>query len=215
MNDGQEEMSYSQYYTIISSAESNINKDQIFFREKYDEIINYLRALLVKDEDGLIYQYSHPKGALLVNVNKGTDLFEFFKLISTNYNLNLIQFNIDKILENPQDFYANFNLIVEEMLKSSSKYIERLSEEFDKENKIKKLVLVEQVSKVDFENNNFLRIFLNHFLKKSPDYSFIGQQTILFWINHDITEIIENSQDVFQFFDCFIKRSRNNLFSTF
>ena len=205
MNDAQEEMSFSKYYKTISSSEINVNRDQIFFREKYNEIINYLRVLLVKDEDELIKQYSHPRGALLLHITKGTDIFELFKFISTNYNLNIVQFNIDKILETPQEFYANFNLIMEEILRSNAEDTEKLSDKYDEVYKIKRILLVEQVIEFASQDKSLLRLFLNYFLKKSSDYSFIDQQTILFWINHNIDEINENSQEVFQFFDIFIK----------
>ncbi|MCJ7648888.1 MAG: hypothetical protein MUP85_09770, partial [Candidatus Lokiarchaeota archaeon] len=208
MNDAQEEMSYSKYYKTISSSEINVNRDQIFFREKYNEIINYLRVLLVKDEDELIKQYSHPRGALLLHITKGTDIFELFKFISTNYNLNIVQFNIDKILETPQEFYANFNLIMEEILRSNAEDTEKLSDKYDEVYKIKRILLVEQVIEFASQDKSLLRLFLNYFLKKSSDYSFIDQQTILFWINHNIDEINENSQEVFQFFDIFIKISQ-------
>jgi len=208
MNDAQEEMSFSKYYKTISSSEINVNRDQIFFREKYNEIINYLRVLLVKDEDELIKQYSHPRGALLLHITKGTDIFELFKFISTNYNLNIVQFNIDKILETPQEFYANFNLIMEEILRSNAEDTEKLSDKYDEVYKIKRILLVEQVIEFASQDKSLLRLFLNYFLKKSSDYSFIDQQTILFWINHNIDEINENSQEVFQFFDIFIKISQ-------
>ncbi|MCJ7647596.1 MAG: hypothetical protein MUP85_03180, partial [Candidatus Lokiarchaeota archaeon] len=205
MNDAQEEMSFSKYYKTISSSEINVTRDQIFFREKYNEIINYLRVLLVKDEDELIKQYSHPKGALLLHITKGTDILELFKLISTNYILNLVQFNIDKILETPQEFYANFNLIIEEIFRSNAEDPGKLSEKYDEIYKIKRILLVEQVIEFDSQDKSLLRLFLNYFLKKSSDFSFIDQQTLLFWINHNLDEINENSQEVFQFFDIFIK----------
>ena len=205
MTDAREERSFIQYYRTISPSEINANRDQIFFREKYNEIINYLRVLLIKDEDELIKQYSQPKGALLVHINNGTDIIEFFKFISTNYNLNLIQFNIDKILETPQEFYANFNLIIEEIFRSNVEDTEKLSEKYNEINKIKRILLVEQAIELDSQDKSFLRIFLNYFLKKSSDFSFIDQHTLLFWVNHNIDEINENSQEIFQFFDTFIK----------
>ncbi len=209
MNDAREEMSFSKYYKIISSSEININRDQIYFREKYNEIVNYLRVLLVKDDDELIKQYSHPKGALLLHINKGTDILDFFKFISANYNLNLVQFNIDKLLETPQDFFTNFNLIIEEILRSNEATGE-VSEKYDEVYKIKRILLVEQLIEFDSQSKSFLKFFLNYFLKKSSDYSFIDQQALLFWINYNVDEINENSQEVFQFFDIFIKIHRLN-----
>jgi len=209
MNDAREEMSFSKYYKIISSSEININRDQIYFREKYNEIVNYLRVLLVKDDDELIKQYSHPKGALLLHINKGTDILDFFKFISANYNLNLVQFNIDKLLETPQDFFTNFNLIIEEILRSNEATGE-VSEKYDEVYKIKRILLVEQLIEFDSQSKSLLKFFLNYFLKKSSDYSFIDQQALLFWISYNVDEINENSQEVFQFFDIFIKIPRLN-----
>ncbi|MCJ7647600.1 MAG: hypothetical protein MUP85_03205, partial [Candidatus Lokiarchaeota archaeon] len=131
-------------------------------------------------------------------INNGTDIIEFLKFISTNYNLNIVQFNIDKILETPQEFYANFNLIIEEIFRSNAEDTEKLSEKYDEVNKIKRIVLVEQVIELDSQDKSLLRIFLNYFLKKSSDYSFIDQQTLLFWVSHNIDEINKNSQEVFR-----------------
>jgi len=71
-------------------------------------------------------------------------------------------------------------------------------------------LLVEQLIEFDSQSKSLLKFFLNYFLKKSSDYSFIDQQALLFWISYNVDEINENSQEVFQFFDIFIKIPRLN-----
>ena len=76
---------FSRYFRVILPSEINIDKDEIFYRDKYNDIINYIKSMATFDHDNTLEEYLKPKGAILINVNSGTDIIEFIKLISMNY----------------------------------------------------------------------------------------------------------------------------------
>ena len=67
MDELKRELNFSQYISVSPPNEIDISKEQIFFRKKYAEIINYLKVMMTNDDDELVKQYIYPKGALLVN----------------------------------------------------------------------------------------------------------------------------------------------------
>ena len=68
-----------------SNGEIHSDKNNIFYRDKYNEIINYIKLVVSNSQDLELFNYLKPKGALLINLNLGTDIIDFFKLISNNY----------------------------------------------------------------------------------------------------------------------------------
>ncbi|MFX1495001.1 MAG: hypothetical protein ACFFBZ_12015, partial [Promethearchaeota archaeon] len=55
-------LQYNQYYRVISPSEIDIKREDIFYREKYNDIINYIKGMLTNNEYSTIQQYIIPKG---------------------------------------------------------------------------------------------------------------------------------------------------------
>ena len=120
MDEYKREINYSQYICVSTPSDIDISQDQIFFREKYQEIINYLKIMMISDDDEIVKQYIYPKAALLINIGYGTDINDFFRLIAKNYNINLIEFDYEIILRDLNEFYEDFNEIIEWMLNENN-----------------------------------------------------------------------------------------------
>ncbi|MFX0009494.1 MAG: hypothetical protein ACFE9R_04210, partial [Candidatus Hermodarchaeota archaeon] len=76
------------YFQVSVLAEMNIDKIDIFYREKYNEIINYLKALITETDDTINVEYDKyikPNACLLIQINPGNDIELYLKLISKNY----------------------------------------------------------------------------------------------------------------------------------
>lgn len=206
MDEYKREINYSQYICVSTPSDIDISQDQIFFREKYQEIINYLKIMMISDDDEIVKQYIYPKGALLINIGYGTDINDYFRLIAKNYNINLIEFDYEIILRDLNEFYENFNEIIEWMLNENNS---KDSEENNSthRNKVKNLIVFEQSDILTPDNDNLMKGFLSHFLKKPINYSFLDQGSFFIWINHNLQEIHKNSTNIFELFDLFIRIS--------
>ncbi|MFX0133709.1 MAG: hypothetical protein ACFFDN_08700, partial [Candidatus Hodarchaeota archaeon] len=88
---------FSKYFTLLNPTEINVNKEDIFYRDKYNEIINYIKMILTNSMDLEVYKYVDPKGALLINIPPGTDGIDYIKLICSNYYLQFIELNNSEI----------------------------------------------------------------------------------------------------------------------
>ncbi|MBY9009468.1 MAG: hypothetical protein KGD74_06350, partial [Candidatus Lokiarchaeota archaeon] len=106
-----DDLKFSKYYRLITPNEMDIDREEIFYREKYNDIINYLKIILTNDEESDIQSYNkfiRPKGAILIKVNPGTDIVDYLKLISKNYYLNFFELNHEEIVKAPDEFISNF-----------------------------------------------------------------------------------------------------------
>ncbi|MFX0005550.1 MAG: hypothetical protein ACFFAV_02355, partial [Candidatus Hermodarchaeota archaeon] len=95
---------FSKYFEIIKPSEIKINKENIFYREKYNDIMNYLKVMLTNYDDTVLNGYLEPKGTVLINASPGTDILDYIRLIAKNYYLDLIEFNEIGINNNPNKF---------------------------------------------------------------------------------------------------------------
>jgi hypothetical protein len=193
-------------------SEIHIDKNNIFYRDKYNEIMNYIKLIVSNSQDLELFNYLKPKGALLINLNPGTDIIDFFKLISSNYYIEYFELNFPEILKTPDEFYNSFDTLVDyfntelndkSAQKSKNKqYIESKNDESIN----KKLILINQKSKLKeiFHKksllDNFLNLFNNH-----RRFDFIHNNCILVWLNYDYEELMENSEKLFNIFDLFIR----------
>jgi len=199
---------FSKYFQVISPSEININKEDIFYRDKYNDIINFIKAILTNHDDAILNGYIKPKGAILININPGTDILDYIQLITKNYYLDLIEFNDKEIFKAPNNFLKNFFQILESFGKMVEKEDEFASdkEEPNKDNE-KKLLLINQ--KLFFKDKvdevNLLEEFLNARENKSFDFNFIESNLILVWLNYDIKDINRVSDKIYNTFDLFIK----------
>jgi len=199
---------FSKYFQVISPSEININKEDIFYRDKYNDIINFIKAMLTNHDDPILNGYIEPSGAILINVNPGTDILDYLQLITKNYYLDLIEFNDKEIIKAPNKFLKSFIPIVEAFGKEVEKEdeMEIDTKESDKNNE-KKLLLINQqkIFKQKFEEENLLEVFLSARQNKSFNFKFVDANVILVWINYDIQDINSISDKLYTTFDLFIK----------
>ncbi|MFX1570693.1 MAG: hypothetical protein ACFFCV_20335 [Promethearchaeota archaeon] len=196
------------YFKIIKPSEIDIDKGDIFYRDKYNDIINFLKVMLTNHDDKTLNGYIQPKGAIIINLNLGTDIIDYIKLITKNYYLDLIEFNEVEIFNNPDKFIENFVSIIKFLVEDRKDQGKTKSETLDPDKvEEKKILLIEQkpVIKQKFGEINLLEVFLNTLQNKSVDHSFIDSNIILVWINYEIQDITTVSSKIFSHFDIFIK----------
>jgi hypothetical protein len=213
MKDLSEIPEFSRYYRVILSSKIDVDKEEIFYRDKYNDIINYIKTMSTFNSENALKEYISPKGAVLINVNPGTDILEFIKLISLNYSLEIIEFNDNEIKKSPDKFIKSFIPILKAIIGNIKKDTDLKSEEEEykknfvdsNRNSQKKLLLINQHSnfKTLLKETNLLETFSG--LQKQGNFNFIEANLILIWINYDIQDVIEISSNVYNSFDLFIK----------
>ncbi|MFX1571846.1 MAG: hypothetical protein ACFFB0_03780 [Promethearchaeota archaeon] len=189
---------FSKYFRAISPSEININNEDIFYRDKYNEILNFIKLNLTNNQDLVLKEYVEPKGAILLYVNRGTDILDFLKLISMNYYIDFIEYNDNEVIKTPEDFIKSLSSIVK-VLKAN---IEKSTELNNK----KRLFLINQHI---FRNQNFTGKNLVEFFIKAQQNGKIRfnckeLDLILVWINYDLKEIRSVSADLYDIFDLFL-----------
>jgi hypothetical protein len=211
-----QERGFEKFYMIFSPSEISIDRDEIFYREKYNEIMNYLKLVLTDSKDLEIYDFIKPEGSLLINIPQGSDVIEFINLISSNYYLNLYRLNFPEISKSPEIFKENFYEILQEITLSKDDVIEKDQdkekgeEKKNQEEKTKKIILIEQNRKYfkKINGGDLLHSLIENQIYSKEKLDFIDNDTILIWISHDLEEIRKLSNDVFEIFDLFINIPR-------
>jgi len=199
---------FSKYFRVIKPSEININKEEIFYRDKYNDIINYLKVMLTNYDDATLNGYLAPKGAVLININPGTDIIDYIKLIVKNYYLELIEFNEIEIYNAPKKFLNTFFSIFEAFRKNLAKEDEIRADKRDPDKiEEKKILLINQkpIFKEKFDNKNLLEDFFNAWQSYGFNFSFTKTNIILVWINYDNQDVISISNKLYDVFDLFIK----------
>ena len=200
------DLEFSMYFKKISPKEININKEDIFYRDKYNEIINYIKVILTDSENLEFTNYLKPKGTLLINIQPGTDIIDFLKLISSNYYLDFIEL-INTDVTTQDNNFKNFVNILENIEKHD--VIEPNDKEFNKDDVKKKLILINQPYNYDIDGSlksqSLMQRFINHFKNNTNKINFIEKNFILIWVQYDYKEISRFSSDIFEIFDLFIK----------
>ncbi|HUW89755.1 MAG TPA: hypothetical protein VMV43_04475 [Candidatus Nanopelagicaceae bacterium] len=210
------DLKFSKFYRLITPNEMDIDREEIFYRQKYNDIINYLKIILTNDEESVIQSYAkfiRPKGAILIKVNPGTDIVDYLKLISKNYYLNFFELNHEEIVKAPDEFISNFIDILESIIERTLKNIEnetknneisRPNEHDPGQSKIKGLLIIDQqkFSSINLNGKNILELFMVSYKNRT---SLIKDGLVLIWINNTMKEIKKSSQLIFDVFDLFIK----------
>jgi len=216
MEDINNDIEFSKYYRLITPNEIDIDREDIFYRDKYNDIINYLKIMLTNHEESIVQSYNkfiQPKGAILINIKSGTDIDDYLKLISKNYYLNFYELNQEEIIRAPEEFINNFASILESLIQikdinkeevNKNSEISQISEYKTEENRIKGILLINQenFSNIKLKDRNFLEYFIISFKNKKE---ILRNGLILIWINNNIKEIEMNSRSIFEVFDLFIK----------
>ena len=200
------DLEFSMYFKKISPKEIDINKEDIFYRDKYNEIINYIKVILTDSENLEFTNYLKPKGTLLINTQPGTDIIDFLKQISSNYYLDFIELiNTDVITQD--DNFKNFVSILENI--EEHDVIETNDKEINKNDVKKQLIIINQSYNYDIngslKSESLMQRFINHFKNNTNKLNFIEKNFILIWLNYDYKEISRFSSDIFEMFDLFIK----------
>ena len=211
MKEPETNLRYNQYYRVISPSEIDIKREDIFYRDKYNDIINYIKGMLTNNEYSTIQQYLIPKGLLLINIVSGTDILDFLKLISKNYYLDFVELNYLEISKEPEEFFKNFNIILKKIVEELISKVNNLNEnkngydDVNEKSKPNKLFLIDQLELKEtlLNEKNLLKLFINTL--KNYEITFLENGIILIWINKNLNEIEQNSKDIFQIFDLFIK----------
>ncbi|MFX0042677.1 MAG: hypothetical protein ACFE8L_07180, partial [Candidatus Hodarchaeota archaeon] len=216
MNDLSKIPEFSKYFRTITPSEVAIDKEDIFYRDKYNDIINYIKVMLTNNDDMVIQEYVKPKGALLINISPGTDLLDFIKLISSNYYLDLIELDYNAIAKSQNKFLNSFDSIIKNLgMASKSKEESEMSKPekdvSDQTNfgKIdnKKLIIINQQKKLTklFQEVSLLQKFIEIPQNNDSYLNFLDSNMLIVWINYDLKEITENSSQLYNIFDLFIK----------
>ena len=216
MNDLSKIPEFLKYFRLISPSEIDINKENIFYRDKYNDIINYIKVMLTKSDDMVIQEYVKPKGALLININLGTDIIDFIKLISSNYFLDLIELDYNEIMKSQNKFLNSFDSIIKSfgMASESEKELETSKTEknesdqtnFEK-NHNKKLIIINQQKELMkiLGGVSLLQKFMNIQQNNDSYLNFLNSNLLIVWINYSLKEIADNSNQLYNIFDLFIK----------
>ena len=190
----------------------NIDKDDIYYREKYDEIMNYVKSMLMGLTDNEFLKGVRPKGALCVNVGLGTDFQEFIQLICSHYYLELIELKYKNIVKDPNLFKENFNDDIVKLKEKVEKQneIKQIKAEVEDSKKEKHpspqkkvLLLIDEKPYLDkyLEENNLLENFVRFY----SEGSFLEIGIILIWLNHDYNTLKEMGCELYEKFDMLIK----------
>ena len=216
MEEKKDDLKFSKFYRLIAPNEMDIDREEIFYREKYNDIINYLKIVLTNDEESVAQSYNkfiHPKCAILIKVNPGSDIVDYLKLISKNYYLNFFELNHEEIVKAPDDFISNFIDILENIIELALKNIENETNNNEKsqtndhdleQSKIKGLLVIDQqkFSGINLNGKNLLELFMVSYKNRA---SLEKDGLIIIWINNTMKEIKKSSQLIFDVFDLFIK----------
>ena len=216
MEDKDNAIEFSKYYRLVTPNEIDIDREDIFYRDKYNDIINYLKIMLTNHEESIVQSYNkfiQPKGAILINIKSGTDISDYLKLISKNYYLNFYELNQEEIIKAPEEFIHNFTSILESLIQikdinkeemNNISEIPQKSRDTTEEDRIKGILLINQenFSNTKLKEMNFLEHFIISFKNKKE---ILKNGLILIWIHNNIKEIEINSRSIFEVFDLFIK----------
>ena len=216
MDEKTDDLKFSKFYQLIAPNEMDIDREEIFYREKYNDIINYLKIVLTNNEESVAQSYNkfiHLKSAILIKVNPGTDIVDYLKLISKNFYLNFFELNHKEIVKAPDDFISNFINILENIIELTLKNIENETKNSEKpqsnqhdskQSKIKGLLVIDQqkFSSINLNGKNLLELFMVSYKNRAH---LAKDGLILIWINNTMKEIKKSSQLIFDVFDLFIK----------
>ena len=148
-----------------------------------------------------------PKGTLLINIQPGTDILDFLKLISSNYYLDFLQLINPEEIISQEDNFKNFIKILENIEKYDVAV--SIDKEPSKNDVKKKLILIDQPYSYEVnessQSESLLKKFIKYFKNNPNKANFIEKNLIVMWLHYDYTEISKFSSDLFELFDLFLK----------
>jgi len=191
------------FFKKTQASNIKVDKENIFYREKYTEILNYFKLMITTSEELEVYNYIDPKGTLLINAYPGTDLLDYLRLISKNYYLDIIDLDISEIKKSPNIFFEDINESLEKI--HSSKEKDESIESSEKDNN-KIIIIINQSKRLKtlLEGKSLLNSYMDYWRDKFETISYKKNKMILVWVTTDYQEFINNSIEIYKAFDLFI-----------
>lgn len=199
------------YLIIKNPLDLQIERKDIFYRESYSEIIDYIKFLLSSEVVSSEIKIKKIKGSILIDAPYGSDILRYIKLIAKTFTLKFVKLNFSEIRKSPDDFILNFPNIFDNLAKiyRDAKKLEQELKEKDKtiERALKFIFVVE--NQQEFFQRNYKDIHFDIFehlyyeLKnKMENFNFNENGIIFLGINH-----LENSlcRASFKLFDFYLK----------
>ncbi|MHA1804236.1 MAG: hypothetical protein ACTSU4_06825 [Promethearchaeota archaeon] len=197
-------------------SEIRVDKKDIFIRNKYDDILNYIKLIITSPKDTVLLNGLKLKGTLLLHVPEGTDIIEYIKLIAKNYYLNILELDFIEISKNPLDFFTNFRDYFRRLLEKFDSSHEELRKEEEQEirdnageelENVKTILLINENKSISkyFRDKSLIEQLIMFNLQLPETIDFIKKGLILIWISHEMNDIIDNSIELLELFDLFIK----------
>ena len=202
---------YLNYVTIKSPLDLKIEREEVFYRESFSDIIDYIKFLLNLETTSLKIEPIKPKGSILIDIPTGTDINDYLKLIAKTFTLKHVELKYSKIFHAPHHFIVNISKIFD-FLGSDFKEATKKEEELKEDNKIIERAL-KYLFIIDVENDIFnkdvkdspIDLFESLFYELTQNselINFIENGIILVGINHN-EELLHTAS--FNAFDIYIK----------
>ncbi len=194
------------YFKKISPLEIQIDKEEIFLRSKYDDIINYIKICVSEGGNEELYKIIKPSGKLLINVNPGSDIVDYIKLIAKNFQLGILVLDETTIQNNVEQFLSDLsNFRIEEEKVETETPSEEVDEKTE-DNARFWILLIEQKGILNevFKETNALRKFLENFSSVFIPINFLEYNSVFIWICYNFVELPLVSNEIFEFFDLLV-----------
>lgn len=198
-----------EYLIIKNPLDLQIERKDIFYRESYSEIIDYIKFLLSSEAVSSETKIKKIKGSILINAPYGSDILGYIKLIAKTFTLKFVKLNFPEIRKSPNDFILNFPNIFDNLAKiyREAKKVEQEVKEKDKtiERALKFIFIVEnqqelfQRTQKDIHFDLFEHLYYE-LKNKMENINFIENGIIFIGINHQENTLCQASFKLFDFY---------------
>lgn len=197
------------YLIIKNPLDLQIERKDIFYRESYSEIIDYIKFLLSYEAVSSETKIKKIKGSILIDAPYGSDIIGYIKLIAKTFTLKFVKLNFPEIRKPPNDFILNFPNIFDNLAEiyREAKKVEQEVKEKDKtiERALKFIFVVEnqqelfQRTQKDIHNDLFEHLYYE-LKNKMENINFIENGIIFIGINHQENTLCQASFKLFDFY---------------
>ncbi len=197
------------YLIIRNPLDLQIERKDIFYRESYSEIIDYIKFLLSSEAVSSETKIKKIKGSILIDAPYGSDILGYIKLIAKTFTLKFVKLNFPEIRKSPNDFILNFPNIFDNLAKiyGGAKKVEQEVKEKDKtiERALKFIFVAEnqqelfQRTQKDIHFDLFEHLYYE-LKNKMENINFIENGIIFIGINHQENTLCQASFKLFDFY---------------
>lgn len=197
------------YLIIKNPLDLQIERKDIFYRESYTEIIDYIKFLLSYEAVSSETKIKKIIGSILIDAPYGSDILGYIKLIAKTFTLKFVKLNFPEIRKSPNDFILNFPNIFDNLAKiyREAKKVEQEVKEKDKtiERALKFIFVVEnqqelfQRTQKDIHFDLFEHLYYE-LKNKMENINFIENGIIFIGINHQENTLCQASFKLFDFY---------------